>query len=104
MVEMTIVRGAWSNSKVFALLFERLRPQMTKSVAHSSSIDDLRVFTLSEVAERLHVSPRTVQRMIDSGDLKTLRPRYRGRVIHISAASLRNYINGDGSTGARVCS
>lgn len=36
--------------------------------------DDLRVFRLDEVAERLQVSIDTVERLIDAGELRTVRP------------------------------
>ncbi|WOC14339.1 excisionase family DNA-binding protein [Gordonia sp. MP11Mi] len=57
--------------------------------------DDLRVFRKSEVAERLAVSEDTVDRLIAAGDLRTLRPRKRGVVVQIPAASLREYIYGE---------
>ncbi|GAC78764.1 DNA binding domain-containing protein, excisionase family [Gordonia malaquae] len=57
--------------------------------------DDLRAFRASTVAERLDVSVDTVIRLVDSGELRSIRPRERGRVLLISAASLRRYIYGD---------
>lgn len=56
--------------------------------------DDLRVFRKAEVAERLAVSEDTVDRLISSGELRTLRPRKRGVVVQIPAAYLREYIYG----------
>lgn len=37
-------------------------------------LDDLRVFSIYEVAERLAVSKRSVERLIAQDELKTLRP------------------------------
>lgn len=59
--------------------------------------DDLRVFRKAEVAERLAVSEDTVDRLIASGELRTLRPRKRGVVVQIPARSLREYIYGENS-------
>lgn len=56
--------------------------------------DDLRVFLKSEVAERLRVSEDTVARLIAAGELRTVRPRKRGVIVQIPAASLRAYIYG----------
>lgn len=57
--------------------------------------DDLRVFGLQETAARLGISVDNVQRLLDRGDLTTVRPRKRGRVVQIPARSLRQYIYGD---------
>ena len=48
----------------------------------------LRCFPISNVADILNCSNRTVTRMVDAGVLKTVRPRRRGRPIMITAASL----------------
>ena len=61
----------------------------------SNTTDDLRVFRKSEVAERLAISEDTVDRLIAAGDLQTLRPRKRGVVVQVPAASLRAYIYGE---------
>lgn len=58
------------------------------------SADDLRVFRRAEVAERLAISLDNVDRLLDAGDLATVRPRKRGRIVQIPAASLRAYIYG----------
>ncbi len=57
----------------------------------TSRIDDdiMRTFPAPDVAARLNCSTRTVQRMVDAGVLKTVRPRRRGRPIMITAASLQ---------------
>ena len=51
--------------------------------------DMLRAYSLPDVAERLDVSLMTVRRMIDTGDLKILRPRRHGRTVRVSEQSLR---------------
>lgn len=56
--------------------------------------DDLRVFLKAEVAERLRVSEDTVDRLIAAGELRTVRPRKRGVIVQIPAASLREFIYG----------
>ncbi|MGC0363799.1 excisionase family DNA binding protein [Rhodococcus sp. 27YEA15] len=56
--------------------------------------DDLRVFLMDEVAERLGVSVDSVQRLLATGALRTVRPRKRGVIVQIPAASLRDYIYG----------
>ncbi|GAB03869.1 hypothetical protein GOAMR_06_00750 [Gordonia amarae NBRC 15530] len=53
------------------------------------------MFRKSEVAERLAISEDTVDRLIAAGDLQTLRPRKRGVVVQVPAASLRAYIYGE---------
>lgn len=54
----------------------------------------LRSYRIPDVADRLGVSPRTVARMIDAGELKTVRPRTRGRVVQVTAASLNELFGG----------
>lgn len=56
--------------------------------------DDLQVFLKSEVAQRLRVSEDSVDRLIAAGELRTLRPRKRGVIVQVPAASLRQYIYG----------
>lgn len=56
--------------------------------------DDLRVFRMDEVSVRLGISVDNVQRLLDTGELTTVRPRKRGRVVQIPARSLRAYIYG----------
>lgn len=60
----------------------------------SNPPDDLRVFRKADVAERLAVSEDTVDKLIAAGELTTVRPRKRGVVVQIPAASLREYIYG----------
>ncbi|GAA2375990.1 helix-turn-helix domain-containing protein [Gordonia cholesterolivorans] len=69
---------------------------MSAEVSPLAADDDLRAFRVSTVAERLDVSEDTVIRLIDSGELRSIRPRARGRVLLVSAASLRAYLYGDG--------
>lgn len=57
-------------------------------------LDDLQTFTLQDVADRLQISVRSVQRLIDQGELKTMRPREHGVLVRIPAGSLRAYIYG----------
>ena len=48
-----------------------------------------RFYTIKEAAEKLGVSPRTVQRRIDSGELK----RHKlGRTVRISEDDLRAFL------------
>ncbi|MBD0020863.1 DNA-binding protein [Gordonia sp. (in: high G+C Gram-positive bacteria)] len=56
--------------------------------------DDLRVFGRHETAERLSVSVDVVDRLLAAGELVTVRPRKRGRIVQIPARSLREYIYG----------
>lgn len=57
-------------------------------------IGSLRLFTKKEVAERLNVSVRTVDRLIASGELATFKPGRHGRKVHVTAVSLWNYLYG----------
>ncbi|QHN33239.1 helix-turn-helix domain-containing protein [Gordonia amarae] len=52
------------------------------------------MFRKADVAERLAISEDTVDRLIAAGELTTVRPRKRGVVVQIPAASLREYIYG----------
>ena len=58
------------------------------SITVDSSV--LRAYSVDEVAERLSVSTKTVRRMIDENELKTLTPRRSGRTIRITEQSLRD--------------
>jgi len=51
--------------------------------------DHLEFFTISEVAERLHVATRTVRRWIVAGDLVVHRA---GAVVRISEDDLRAFL------------
>ena len=51
--------------------------------------DQIRFFTIAEVAERLHVATRTVRRWIKAGDLIAHRP---GAVVRIAEADLRAFL------------
>lgn len=55
--------------------------------------DDLRSFTVEEVAQRIRLSPRTVVRLIDEGQLKSLHKRRRGTPVRVTARSLRAYFD-----------
>jgi excisionase family DNA binding protein len=48
-----------------------------------------RLLTLTEVAERLGCSPKTVRRRIDEGALSIFRD---GRLVRVTEADLRRYI------------
>lgn len=61
---------------------------------HTSSLDDLQAFTKAEVAKRLRTSPRSVDRLIASGELKPLRASKHGVPVRIPAGSLRAYLYG----------
>jgi excisionase family DNA binding protein len=50
---------------------------------------DIELLTITEVAQRQRVSPRTVRRQIENGDL----PYYRlGRAIRVSVEDLRGFL------------
>ena len=51
--------------------------------------DDLRTHTIAEVMERTQFSRKTIQRMLDRGELKTLGRRGVGRPVWITHASLK---------------
>jgi excisionase family DNA binding protein len=51
--------------------------------------DNIKFFTIAEVAERLHVAPRTVRRWIQAGDLVVHRV---GGVVRISEDDLRTFL------------
>ena len=58
--------------------------------------DDLRVFTKQEVAERLKMSTRNIERLVADGSLRPVRTRV-GKRVTFSARELREYIyGGDG--------
>lgn len=59
-----------------------------------SEFDDLRAFSRADVAERLGVSLTSVDRLIAAGELATIRPPRRGRLVRVPAESLRAYIYG----------
>jgi excisionase family DNA binding protein len=52
--------------------------------------------TLSTAADVLAVSPRTIRRLLDAGELQRIRI---GRSVRISAASLRRYIEDASNVG-----
>lgn len=52
-------------------------------------INEMRFFTVAEVAERLRVATRTVRRWIKSGDLVAHR---RGRVVRIAESDLKAFL------------
>jgi excisionase family DNA binding protein len=51
--------------------------------------DQIKFFTIAEVAERLQVAARTVRRWIDSGDLVVHRV---GNVVRVSEGDLRTFL------------
>ncbi|GEE02655.1 hypothetical protein nbrc107696_31010 [Gordonia spumicola] len=56
--------------------------------------DDLRAYSKREIQERLGVSERTVDRLIDRGELKTVFPRRSGVPTRVTARSLRELMYG----------
>ncbi|MGB5833282.1 MAG: helix-turn-helix domain-containing protein [Thiohalocapsa sp.] len=50
--------------------------------------------TLYAAAEALSVSPRTIRRLLDAGDLQRVRI---GRAVRVSTASIRSYVDGFGA-------
>jgi excisionase family DNA binding protein len=51
--------------------------------------DQIKLFTIAEVAERLHVNARTVRRWIVAGDLVVHRV---GNVVRVSEGDLRMFL------------
>jgi excisionase family DNA binding protein len=51
--------------------------------------DKIKFFTIAEVAERVHVNPRTIRRWIVAGDLVVHRV---GNVVRISESDLRAFL------------
>jgi excisionase family DNA binding protein len=51
--------------------------------------DQIKFFTIAEVAERLRVSTRTVRRWIESGDLIAHR---RGGIVRVAESDLRAFL------------
>jgi excisionase family DNA binding protein len=54
--------------------------------------EELQSFKVAEVARRLRVDPRTIYRVIASGDLHAVRV---GRVWRVPADALEAYLDGD---------
>ena len=57
-------------------------------------VDDMRALTKQDVADRLQISVRSVERLIEQGDIKTLQPSKRGVTPRISPQALRDYLGG----------
>lgn len=53
-----------------------------------SALDDLQALTKEDVADRLQISVRSVERLIEQGDLQTMRPSKHGVPVRIPAGSL----------------
>jgi excisionase family DNA binding protein len=51
--------------------------------------DQIKFFTIAEVAERLRVSTRTVRRWIEKGDLIAHRP---GGIVRVAESDLRAFL------------
>jgi excisionase family DNA binding protein len=64
-------------------------PASRPARGHRHRDDQSRFFTISEVAERLHVATRTVRRWIVAGDLVVHRV---GSVVRISDGDLRAFL------------
>ncbi|EGD55742.1 helix-turn-helix domain-containing protein [Gordonia neofelifaecis] len=60
------------------------------------SHDDLWCFSKTEVAERLGVSERTVDRLLAARKLTVVGNRRRGTTVKITARSLRKYMYPNG--------
>ena len=54
-------------------------------------MDEPLALTLAAAARALSVSPRTVRRLLDAGELQRIRI---GRAVRVTAASLRAYVDG----------
>jgi excisionase family DNA binding protein len=65
-----------------AAVFDRVRGRRQRD-------NQIRFFAISEVAERLHVSARTVRRWIEAGDLVAHRI---GGVVRIAEGDLRAFL------------
>ena len=64
---------------------------MTSSkAAADSSTTPARLLTVSQVAEALQTSTRTIQRFVSSGDLSAVRI---GRLVRIRPAALEAFLN-----------
>ena len=63
--------------------------------AINQSVQDLKPISVPDMADILGKSTRTVERLLDSGALKTVEPRRKGRVVRITAASARAYLDGE---------
>ncbi|MGB2933907.1 MAG: helix-turn-helix domain-containing protein [Nostocoides sp.] len=63
-------------------------PAVTNTVPH-------RAYTREEAADLLRVSKTTILRMLDSGELKSTRPRKKGRPLRISAGSVHRILDAD---------
>lgn len=57
-----------------------------------STYDELRALTKQDVAGRLQISIRSVERLIEQGELKTVRPPKQGVPVRIPVGSLRAYL------------
>lgn len=67
------------------------------SIPTLSADDLLRTFTRKDVRERLGISTRSLDRLLDRGALKAVAgTRGKGRATLITAASLYDYIYGGG--------
>lgn len=59
----------------------------------SSAIKEaFEAYTVDEVAATLHVTPKTVRRLIWKGELKSVRV---GRAVRVTQQQLSEYINGE---------
>jgi excisionase family DNA binding protein len=65
------------------------QPDNTATKANASPEPGERFLKVAEVAVRLDVSPKTVRRMIDRGDLRAHRI---GRLVRVGERSLANYL------------
>ncbi len=63
------------------------------------SPNNLKAFSVDEVAERLGVNPQTVRSMIERGDLRAIRV---GRLLRIPAEVLEGFLRGERAQGAAV--
>ena len=59
-----------------------------------STHDELRALTKQDVTDRLQISIRSVERLIEQGELKTVHPPKRGVPVRIPVGSLRAYLYG----------
>jgi len=65
------------------------RPENTATKTNPSPEPGERFLSVAEVAVRLDVSPKTVRRMIDRGDLRAHRI---GRLVRVGERSLADYL------------
>lgn len=68
--------------------------------AINEAVQDRKPISVQAMADILGVATRTVERLLDSGALKTVEKRRKGRPVRIAAASACAYLDGAASASA----